>query len=246
MRRRTTHNDRPAALVTGGSKGLGLALVTGLVQRGWHVIIDGRDCARLETAATAMTPAGAITAVCGDVGDERHRAELAAAARGIGRLDLLVNNASTLGPSPLPSLVATTAATIAEVHHVNVIAPLLLFQEVHGLLEVAGGTVLNITSDAAHGAWPGWGIYGSSKAALEQLTAVLAVEHPSLAVYAIDPGDLRTDMHQAAFPDEDISDRPEPATVVPAILTVLDRQPPSGRYRATDLAQHAADGSVSA
>jgi NAD(P)-dependent dehydrogenase (short-subunit alcohol dehydrogenase family) len=145
----------------------------------------------------------------------------------------------------LPSLAATDGATIAEVYRINTIAPLLLFQEVRTWLDAVAGMVINITSDAAGGAWPGWGVYGSSKAALEQLSGVLAAEHPSLAVYAVDPGDLRTDMHQAAFPGEDISDRPEPATAVPAILSLLDRRPPSGRYRASDIRPTRANGAVS-
>lgn len=237
----TAHDDRPVALVTGGSRGLGLALVRGLAARGWRLIIDGRDRAMLEAARATVDPHRAVTAVAGDVADARHRSELGSVVRAAGRLDLLVNNASTLGPSPLPALAMTSGTTLADVHRVNTIAPVLLFQEVRTLLEAVGGTVINITSDAAHGAWPGWGVYGSSKAALEQLTAVLAAEHPALAVYAVDPGDLRTDMHQAAFPSEDISDRLEPATVVPAILSLLDLRPASGRYRATELAAAAAD-----
>ncbi|CAN5757398.1 SDR family oxidoreductase [soil metagenome] len=232
----TPHHNSPVALVTGASAGLGLALATELANRGWRLIIDGRNRGALDVAAATIGPPAMITAVPGDVGDARHRSELASAVHAAGRLDLLVNNASALGPSPLPSLATIDETTIADVHRINTIAPLLLFQQVCVALDADRGTVINITSDAAHGAWPGWGVYGSSKAALEQLTAVLGAEHPALAVYAIDPGDLRTNMHQAAFPGEDISDRPEPATVVPAILSVLDRRPASGRYRAVDLA----------
>lgn len=232
----------PVALVTGASRGLGLALAHGLADRGWHLIIDGRDGATLDGARSALAARTRVTAVRGDVADPAHRAELAAAVERAGRLDLLVNNASTLGPSPLPALADVDEATLADVHRTNAIAPLLLFQAVVAALEESGGTMIAITSDAAGGPWPGWGVYGSSKAALEQLVRVLGAEHPGVAVYAVDPGDLRTDMHQAAFPGEDISDRPEPATVVPAVLSLLDARPPSGRYRAAELTAVEAGG----
>lgn len=228
----TPASDTRVALVTGGSRGLGRALVDGLLARGWYVISDGRAADALRSATAGHT---AARPVVGDVTDPVHRAALAAAVADAGRLDLLVNNASTLGPSPLPALATVDEATLAGVYRTNVIAPLLVFQTVGSVLEAAGGTVINITSDAAGGPWPGWGVYGSSKAALDQLTRVLAAEHPHLAVYALDPGDLRTAMHQAAFPDEDISDRPAPASVVPAILALIDDRPPSGRLRATDI-----------
>lgn len=232
MMTHTPASATPVALVTGGSRGLGRALVDGLLARGWTVIADGRDADALR-AATAGHPAA--RAVAGDVTDRAHRAALAAAVADAGRLDLLVNNASTLGPSPLPALATVEEGTLIDVYRTNAVAPLLVFQAVRPALEAAGGAVINITSDAAGGPWPGWGVYGSSKAALDQLTNVLAVEHPDLAVYALDPGDLRTDMHQAAFPDEDISDRPLPASVVPAILALIDDRPPSGRVRAADI-----------
>lgn len=241
MMTHTTHDTSPTALVTGASRGLGHALAGELARRGWRLIIDGRDRATLDAAAIALARATDVTALCGDVGDAQHRAALASAVHAGGRLDLLVNNASTLGPSPLPSLVSVDEQTLTAVYRVNAIAPLLLFQAVRDALEIAAGIVVNVTSDAAGGAWPGWGVYGSSKAALEQLTGVLGTEHPSLAVYAVDPGDLRTDMHQAAFPDDDISDRPEPATVVPAILSLVARRPASGRYRAAELPWEPAD-----
>jgi NAD(P)-dependent dehydrogenase (short-subunit alcohol dehydrogenase family) len=223
------------ALVTGASRGLGRALADGLARRGWHLIIDGRDPATLANAAGELA-AHCSHAIAGDVSDPAHRAALAAAVRAAGRLDLLVNNASTLGPSPLPSLASVDAGTLAAVLAVNAIAPVALFQAVRPALDATRGTVVNITSDAAAGPWPGWGVYGASKAALEQLTRVLAAEHPHLSVYAVDPGDLRTDMHQAAFPGEDISDRPVPASVVAPILSLLDDRPASGRYRAAELA----------
>lgn len=231
-----THGPAPAtpvALVTGGSRGLGRALVDGLLARRWHVITDARDAAALRAATTDRS---AVQPVAGDVTDPTHRAALAAAVAAAGRLDLLVNNASTLGPSPLPALAAVDEATLVDVHRTNVIAPLLLFQTVRAPLEAAGGVVVNITSDAASGPWPGWGVYGSSKAALDQVTNVLAAEHPALSVYAFDPGDLRTVMHQAAFPGEDISDRPAPSSVVPALLALIEDRPPSGRLRAADVA----------
>lgn len=235
MEMHTTSTDAPVALVTGASRGLGLALTQGLADRGWHLIIDGRHGATLDAARSVLTGRTRVTAVRGDVADAAHRAKLAAVVERTGRLDLLVNNASTLGPSPLPALAEVAEDTLIEVYRTNTIAPLLLLQAVLPRLEATGGTMIAITSDAAGGPWPGWGVYGSSKAALEQLVGVLGAEHPALTVYAVDPGDLRTDMHQAAFPDEDISDRPEPRTVVPAVLSLLDTRPPSGRYRAAEL-----------
>lgn len=191
---------------------------------------------RAPTAPTGPSPPRSpVHAVSGDVADPRHRADLAAAVRVVGRLDLLVNNASTLGPSPLPALAKIDERTLVEVYRINAVAPLALFQLVRPALEAADGVVINVTSDAANGPWPGWGVYGSSKAALDQLTRVLAAEHPRLSVYAVDPGDLRTAMHQAAFPGENISDRPPPERAVPAILSLLDRRPDSGHYRAADL-----------
>jgi NAD(P)-dependent dehydrogenase (short-subunit alcohol dehydrogenase family) len=223
----------PTALVTGASRGLGRALATTLSERGWRLVLDGRDTARLTAAAASLPHPELVTAVPGDVADPQHRAALAGA---VGpRLDLLVNNASDLGPSPLPPLAELDADEFRRVLTVNAIAPLALVQAVLPALRSARGTVVNISSDAAVEAYAGWGGYGASKAALDQLTAVLAVEHPELRVYAVDPGDMATDMHQAAFPGEDISDRPAPETVVPALLALLGGDLPSGRYRATEL-----------
>ena len=216
----------PTALVTGASAGLGRALAAALVSRKWTVIGDGRDAAALHRASEEI----GFTAVPGDVADPAHRAALAEA---VGpRLDLLVNNASTLGPSPLPPLARYPLADLEVVFRVNVLAPLALVQL---LLPVLDGVLIDVSSDAAVEAYEGWGGYGSAKAALDQLTAVLGAEHPGLSVYAVDPGDMRTAMHQAAFPGEDISDRPLPETSVPAFLRLLDERPPSGRYRAADL-----------
>ena len=227
----------PLALITGGSAGLGLALATALAERDWHLIIDARGAPELRTAATAL---GSKTiALTGDVADPTHRRELAETAAGFGALDLLVNNASTLGPSPLPTLASYPLADLEDVHRVNVVAPLALIQLTLPLIVAASGSIVNISSDAAVEAYPGWGGYGSSKSALDRLTAVLAAElgplHPDLRVYGFDPGDLRTAMHQRAFPGEDISDRPEPATVVPALLRLIEERPPNGRYRDADL-----------
>ncbi|WIV57718.1 SDR family NAD(P)-dependent oxidoreductase [Amycolatopsis nalaikhensis] len=218
----------PTALVTGASAGLGRALAAALVSRQWTVIGDARDAAALAGAAREI----GFTAVPGDVADPAHRAALADACPAP---DLLVNNASSLGVSPLPPLSRYPLAELENVYRVNVFAPLALTQLLLPALTEARGTIVNISSDAAVEAYEGWGGYGSAKAALDHVTAVLGVEHPELAVYAVDPGDLRTAMHQRAFPGEDISDRPLPETAVPAFLRLLDERPPSGRYRAADL-----------
>ncbi|WP_328614127.1 SDR family NAD(P)-dependent oxidoreductase [Amycolatopsis sp. NBC_00355] len=219
----------PVALITGASAGLGKALAAALVRRKWTVVGDGRDAAALTAAAREA----GFTPVPGDVTDPAHRAELAAA---VGpALDLLVNNASSLGVSPLPPLGRYPLAELENVYRVNVFAPLALTQLLLPALTKTGGTLVDVSSDAAVEAYEGWGGYGSAKAALDQLTAVLGAEHPDLAVYAVDPGDLRTAMHQLAFPGEDISDRPLPETAVPAFLRLLDERPAGGRYRAADL-----------
>ena len=224
--------DPRTALVTGASRGLGRALATALNADRWRLVVDGRDTDRLAAAVAALPHPDPVTALPGDVTDPAHRAALAAA---VGpRLDLLVNNASELGPSPLPRLAELDPVDLARVLAVNTVAPLALVQAVLPVLG-AGAAVLQISSDAAVEAYAGWGGYGASKAALDQLTAVLAVEHPDLRVYAVDPGDMRTDMHQAAFPGEDISDRPAPESVVPGLLALIEGDRPSGRYRAADL-----------
>ena len=227
-----------AALITGGSKGFGLALATGLVEAGWSVVIDGRDPSILDEAVRslqAVSHGQAVRGLAGDVGDPAHRAALDAVVGELGRLDLLVNNASTLGPSPLPRLAEYPTADLERVVAVNVIAPLALIQAMLPKLRASGGVVVNVTSDAAVEGYEGWGGYGSSKAALEQLSNVLAAEEPDVRVYWFDPGDMRTEMHQAAFPGEDISDRPLPATVVPSLQRLLRESPPSGRFRASEL-----------
>jgi NAD(P)-dependent dehydrogenase (short-subunit alcohol dehydrogenase family) len=225
-----TSTTQPTVLITGAGRGLGRALAGALLASGWRVVVDARRAGHLTTALP-----GAVV-VPGDVTDPAHRDALAAAVRGLGRLDLLVNNASDLGPSPLPRLADVPLAAVRRVQETNVLAPLALIQTFLPLLRASGGAILNVSSDAAVEAYPGWGAYGSSKAALDQLTAVLAVEEPGLSVYSVDPGDMRTEMHQAAFPGEDISDRPAPETVVPALLRLITERPPSGRVRAADFA----------
>jgi NAD(P)-dependent dehydrogenase (short-subunit alcohol dehydrogenase family) len=232
-------NANPTALITGASRGLGRALAAGLAREGFDLIIDARDAVALDAAAGALRAAGGpavtVTALAGDVTDPAHRAALGAAAEAAGRLDLLVNNAGTLGASPLPALADYPPDELRAAFEVNVIAPIALTQLLLPVLRASGGAVLNITSDAAVEAYAGWGGYGAAKAALEQASNVLAAEEPALRVWWADPGDLRTDMHQLAFPGEDISDRPEPETVVPAFVRLVTERLPSGRYRASHL-----------
>ena len=226
-------HDTPTALVTGASRGLGRALATALNDRGWHLVVDGRDADRLARTVADLPRPDLVTAVPGDIADARHRSALSAAAG--PQLDLLVNNASDLGPSPMPRLADFRPEELERVLRVNAVAPLAVVQAVLPALRSAGGRVLNVSSDAAVEAYAGWGGYGASKAALDQLTAVLAVEHPELRIFAVDPGDMATDMHKAAFPGEDISDRPAPESVVPALLALIDGDRLSGRYRASEL-----------
>jgi NAD(P)-dependent dehydrogenase (short-subunit alcohol dehydrogenase family) len=220
------------ALITGASRGLGRATAQALSNRGWSLVGDARREADLSDAIRGLPD---IVAIGGDVSSPGHRAALAAAVSRFGRLDLLINNASLLGPSPLPPLRGYDLGALRRVYETNVIAPLALIQLLVEPLAAAGGTIINLSSDAAVEAYEGWGGYGSSKAALDQITNVLAAEEPRLRCYAFDPGDMRTEMHQQAFPGEDISDRPEPDSVVPALLRLIDERPPSGRYRAADL-----------
>jgi NAD(P)-dependent dehydrogenase (short-subunit alcohol dehydrogenase family) len=227
---------RRVALVTGASRGLGRALAGELVRRGWHVVVDARDAARLASAVDEFQAPDAVTALAGDVSDPAHRRELADAVDKAGGLDLLVNNASVLGPSPQPRLADYPLDILEQVYAVNTVAPVALLQLVLPQLEERGGRIVDVSSDAAVEAYGGWGGYGSAKAALDQLTAVLAVEHPTLRIYALDPGDMATDLQQQAFPGEDVSDRAAPESVVPAVMKLVDGDLPSGRYRAADLA----------
>jgi NAD(P)-dependent dehydrogenase (short-subunit alcohol dehydrogenase family) len=223
----------PVAVVTGASRGLGRAVARELAARGWAVVVDARDAAALHRTAAEL--GGRVMAVPGDVADPAHRRSLADVVARLGRLDLLVNNASALGPSPLPTLDRYPLAELERVLAVNMVAPLGLTQVMLPALQATSGAVIDVTSDAAVEPYMGWGGYGASKAGLDQLSAVLAAEQTAIRVYAFDPGDMRTQMHQEAYPGEDISDRPEPETVVPALLQLIDERPPSGRYRAADL-----------
>jgi NAD(P)-dependent dehydrogenase (short-subunit alcohol dehydrogenase family) len=220
-------------VITGASAGLGRALATALAERGWNLVLDARRPDRLLRLAGELGRSTRLHAIPGDVGDAVHRRQLASAAAEFGRLDLLVNNASTLGPSPLPPLAELTAEQLAAILHTNVVAPLALIQLALPALAATDGTVVNVSSDAAVAHYPGWGGYGCAKAALDHLSATLAEENPRLRWYSFDPGDMRTEMHQAAFPGEDISDRPEPESVLPALLRLIEERPPSGRYTST-------------
>src|SRR3954454_20321504 len=218
--------DMPAGIVTGASRGLGLALSRELDRRGWRLVVDARGADALLKATDGLS---AVTAVAGDVAAPAHRRALVEAAG--SRIDLLVNNASLLGPSPQPPLAEYPLDVLEDVYRVNVLAPLALIQLALPRLG-EHGRIVNVSSDAAVEPYEGWGGYGSSKAALEQLTAILAAEHPGRRVYAVDPGDMNTRMHQEAFPGEDISDRPAPAERVPGLLALVEGDLPSGRYSA--------------
>ena len=221
------------AIVTGASRGLGLELALALARRGWRLVVDARGADELERARERLAAATEVVAIAGDVADAAHRERLAAAAG--DELELLVNNASTLGSSPLPALADYDLDVLARVFAVNALAPLALAQLVLARM-AAGARIVNVTSDAAVEAYEGWGGYGASKAALERLSAVLAAERPDLRVYAVDPGDMNTRMHQDAFPGEDISDRPPPGDRIPGLLALVEGDLPSGRYRAAELA----------
>ena len=231
----------PIAIITGASRGLGEALATGLAGEGWSLVIDARTEADLAAAARGvverLTARQQLRAIAGDVTDPEHRRQLVAAAEEVGGLDLLINNAGTLGPSPLPELTVFPLGGLRDAFEANVVAPLALIQEASELLERSPQPrVINVTSDASVEGYPGWGGYGGSKAALDQISNVLAAERPRWTVWAVDPGDMRTRMHQDAFPGEDISDRPEPSTVVPAILSLVASDRPSGRLKLSELA----------
>ena len=229
-----TEDTTKTALITGASRGLGLALARRLAAEGWTLIIDARSAEDLEAARVELADLTHVVAIPGDVTDDEHRRSLAGAARELGGLDALVNNASILGPSPQPGLLDYPLDLLEEVYRANAIAPLALIQAVRHALK-PGARIVNITSDAAVEPYEGWGGYGSSKAALEQLSNILAAENPDLRVYRVDPGDMRTRMQQEAFPDEDISDRPLPEESVPGLVELLTGDLPSGRYEARAL-----------
>ena len=224
----------PTALITGASRGLGRALARALIRDDWKLVIDARGAADLEAVARELGQLGDVTALPGDVSDPEHRRALVAAAG--DQIDLLVNNASALGPSPQPPLALYPPSELQRVFRINVLAPVALIQLALPKIP-AGGAIINVTSDAAVEAYEGWGGYGSAKAALEQVSAVLGAEHPDLRVYAVDPGDMNTRMHQEAFPGEDISDRPPPEESVPGFIALISGTLPSGRYRSHDLVE---------
>jgi NAD(P)-dependent dehydrogenase (short-subunit alcohol dehydrogenase family) len=223
----------PVGIITGASRGLGRALARALAERGWRLVVDARGADALAEATAGLS---GVTVIPGDVTDPEHRRALVEAAG--ERIDLVVNNASLLGPSPQPALAEYPLEVLREVYEANVFAPLALLQLALPRL-ADGAAVLDITSDAGVEPYEGWGGYGSSKAALEQLTAILAAEHPGLRVYWVDPGDMRTQMHQDAFPGEDISDRPPPEESVPGLLALIEGSLPSGRYRASEVTEPA-------
>lgn len=230
IKHRTASDQRPVALVTGGSAGLGRALTRALVERGWRVVTDARH-----SDALAGVRGPEVVTVTGDLTASEHRGRLLAAVEDAGRLDLLVHNASTLGRTPMRPLDQAGAGDASRVWRTNVDAPLQLTRDLMSALARTNGTLVSISSDAAVAHYPTWGLYGATKAALDHITLTFAAENPGITAYSVDPGDMRTAMHQAAFPDEDISDRPLPEAVVPRILGLLEARPASGRYRAVDL-----------
>lgn len=219
------------ALITGASRGLGRALARALAKDGWQLILDARGADALDTVRRELEKVTTVAALAGDITDTVHRKALVDAVKSAGGLDALVNNASTLGISPRPTLLEYPPKALEQVYRTNVIAPLALMQAVFPHLKPQA-RILNISSDAGVEPYEGWGGYGSSKAALDHLTAIFAAEHPELRVYAVDPGDMNTQMHQEAFPGEDISDRPQPEESVPGLLILLAGTLPSGRYQA--------------
>jgi NAD(P)-dependent dehydrogenase (short-subunit alcohol dehydrogenase family) len=222
------------ALVTGASRGFGLAIARGLAAWGWNLIITARGAGRLREVRDELADRTHVAALAGDITDASHRAALAVLARGHTGIDALVNNAGALGPSPLPGLLDYPLDELRRVFEANVVAPLGLIQSLRDELK-RGAAIVNVTSDAGVNAYAGWGGYGSSKAAFEQVSAVLAVENPDVRVYWLDPGDMRTDMHQAAYPGEDIGDRPLPESSVPAVLALLEGGLASGRHIASEI-----------
>jgi NAD(P)-dependent dehydrogenase (short-subunit alcohol dehydrogenase family) len=234
---------QPVAIVTGGSQGLGLALSRALARRGFALVVDARRADRLDAAVGELGALTTVIGVAGDITDAAHRHQMIAAAAGLGPISVLVNNASTLGASPLPTLDEIDLDVLRQTFDTNVVAPIALFQDANPHL-ADRATVVNITSDAAVEGYPTWGGYGATKAALEQAGRVLAAERPDLRILTVDPGDMRTEMHQDAFPGEDISDRPEPAASVPGLIALIAGDQPSGRYAARSVASGDAENGV--
>ncbi len=232
----TSQDQSPTALVTGASRGFGHALTAALLRRGWHVVVNARDADRLSRSVAALPHPTAVTAVPGDVVEDEHRLELARAVAARGRLDLLVHNASVLGPSPLVPLAVHPLPELLEVFEVNALAPIALTQLVLPALRATRGRVVHVSSDAAVEAYAGWGVYGAAKAALDHAARVLAVEEPDVRSWSFDPGDMQTELHALAEPGVDLSDLPLPEDVVPSLLRLLDEDLPSGRYTAAALA----------
>jgi len=226
--------SNPTIVITGASRGLGRALARALAAQGWQLILTARGAEALEAVRQELAPRTRVAALAGDVADPAHRQAIAEAGAAFGGVDALVNNASTLGASPLPTLVALPLDVYEATLRTNVVAPLALIQALAPHLR-PGARILNLSSDAARGAYETWGGYGSSKAALDQLSNVLGAERPDWKVYAVDPGDMNTQMHQDAFPGEDISDRPAPEASVPGLVALLAGTLPSGRYAARAL-----------
>jgi NAD(P)-dependent dehydrogenase (short-subunit alcohol dehydrogenase family) len=222
------------ALITGASFGLGRAVAFELARRGWALTIDARHAEPLASTAQALSELTSVRAISGDVGDPEHREQLVAARAAVGQLNLVINNASDLGGSPLPKLRDLEPAAYELVLHTNVVAPQQLIRAALPYLEPQA-VIINVSSDAGVDHYETWGGYGSSKAALDHQTLTWAAEEPDFIWYSFDPGDMRTAMHQAAFPGEDISDRPEPETVAPIVVALISSGLPSGRYRAADL-----------
>ena len=231
----TANTQQPTALITGASRGLGLTLACQLAQRGWRLIIDARKAEALRQAHNELLQETQVMAIPGDITDDAHRQALAQAAHQAGGLNVVINNAGILGPSPQPNLLDYPLETLAQVYLTNTIAPLGVIQAVRPALKPEA-QIINITSDAGLEAYPGWGGYGSSKAALEQLSAILAAENPTWRVYWVDPGDMRTQMHQVAFPGEDISDRPLPDESAAGLVALIEGNYASGRYAAREVA----------
>jgi NAD(P)-dependent dehydrogenase (short-subunit alcohol dehydrogenase family) len=232
------NTSHPVALITGASRGLGLSLARALATQGWWLILDGRGTEPLERACEELSLLTRVIGLPGDVTDLAHRQALLEAVVDLGGIDAVVNNASYLGPSPQPDLLDYPLDTLELVYRTNVFAPLAIAQALRPYLK-SGAVIINVSSDAGVEPYNGWGGYGSSKAALDQLSAILAAENPQWKVYWVDPGDMRTQMHQEAFPGEDISDRPLPEESVPGFIALLTGRLPSGRYKARELVQEA-------